>query len=43
MIRDSHKRQETVLQGKTLIAEEFGYFALLLDTEGNRIALHSQK
>lgn len=32
-----------VLQGKTLIAEEYGYLAICLDTEGNRIALHSAK
>jgi uncharacterized protein len=32
-----------VLQGKTLITEEIGYMALFMDTEGNRIALHSLK
>jgi predicted enzyme related to lactoylglutathione lyase len=32
-----------VLQEKTLITEDIGYMALLLDTEGNRIALHSRK
>lgn len=32
-----------VLQGKTLIREDIGYMALFVDTEGNRIALHSQK
>lgn len=31
-----------VLQGKTQISEEHGFMALLLDTEGNRIALHSR-
>lgn len=31
----------TVLRGKTLISEEVGYMALFLDTEGNRIALHT--
>ncbi len=31
-----------VLQGKTLISEEIGYMALILDTEGNRIALYSK-
>jgi uncharacterized protein len=31
-----------VLRGKTLIKEEIGYMALLLDTEGNRIAMHSR-
>jgi len=29
-----------VLQGKTFIAEGYGYMAVILDTEGNRIALH---
>jgi predicted enzyme related to lactoylglutathione lyase len=33
----------TVLLPKTLITEEIGYMAILLDTEGNRIALHSRK
>jgi predicted enzyme related to lactoylglutathione lyase len=32
-----------VLQKKTLITEDIGYYAILLDTEGNRIALHSRK
>lgn len=31
-----------VIQGKTLISEEIGYMALFLDSEGNRIALHSK-
>ena len=32
-----------VLLGKTLIAEDIGYFALFKDTEGNKLALHSMK
>ena len=32
-----------VLRGKTPISEEYGFMALVLDTEGNRIALHSRK
>jgi len=32
-----------LLQGKTLITEDIGYMALFLDTEGNRIALHSRE
>lgn len=32
-----------VLQQKTLITEDIGFMALFLDTEGNRIALHSRK
>ena len=31
-----------VLQKKTLITEDIGYMALFIDTEGNRIALHSR-
>jgi len=31
-----------VLQDKTQISEDHGFMALLLDTEGNRIALHSR-
>jgi len=32
----------TVLRQKTLISGEVGYMGLFLDTEGNRIALHSR-
>ncbi len=32
-----------VLQPKRLITEEIGYMGIFLDTEGNRIALHSRK
>lgn len=31
-----------LLQEKTLIRDDIGYMALFLDTEGNRIALHSR-
>ncbi len=31
-----------VLVGKTLITEEIGYFAIFLDPEGNKVALHSR-
>jgi hypothetical protein len=31
-----------VLMPKTLISEENGFFALFIDTEGNRLALHSK-
>jgi predicted enzyme related to lactoylglutathione lyase len=31
----------TVVMGKTEIAPEIGYFAIIDDTEGNRIYLHS--
>lgn len=33
----------TVLTEKTLISEEHGYYGLFLDSEGNRIAIHSRK
>ena len=32
-----------VLAPKKLIADDYGYMALIMDTEGNRIALHSRK
>ncbi|MFD2200384.1 VOC family protein [Shivajiella indica] len=32
-----------IIQSKTLISPEIGYMALFLDSEGNRIALHSLK
>ena len=32
-----------VLMERTLITEDLGYMGLFLDTEGNRIALHSRK
>lgn len=32
-----------VLQGKTQISEDHGFMALLIDTEGNRVALHSRE
>ena len=32
-----------VLQEKTLITEDIGYMCLLLDTEGNRVAIHSRQ
>lgn len=32
-----------VLQAKTFISEGYGYMAVILDTEGNRIALHSRQ
>jgi len=37
------KARGTVLQTKTQISKEHGYMAVFLDTEGNRVALHSQK
>jgi predicted enzyme related to lactoylglutathione lyase len=32
-----------VVMPKTLITEEIGYFGIFLDTEGNRLAMHSRK
>ena len=31
-----------ILMGKTIISEEMGYYSLILDSEGNRLALHSK-
>lgn len=31
----------TIVLGKTQISPEIGYFAIIVDTEGNRIYLHS--
>jgi len=33
----------TVIQPKTLITDDIGYMAICTDSEGNRIALHSQR
>jgi uncharacterized protein len=30
-----------IMVPKTMISEEYGYMAVFVDTEGNRIALHS--
>ena len=32
-----------VVVPKTLITEDIGYFAVFIDTEGNKVALHSRK
>jgi len=32
-----------IMRPKTIISPEFGYMAVMIDTEGNAIALHSQK
>lgn len=46
-LTDHLKRVEkaggTVLMSKTIITEEYGYMALFIDSEGNRIGLHSEK
>lgn len=31
----------TIILGKTPISDQFGYFGLFLDTEGNKMAIHS--
>ncbi len=31
-----------VIQPKTQISDEYGYMALIIDSEGNRVALHSR-
>jgi predicted enzyme related to lactoylglutathione lyase len=33
----------TVYQPKTQISEEHGFMAVFIDSEGNRVALHSDK
>jgi uncharacterized protein len=35
------KNGGTVLVTKTQISQEMGYFAMFIDTEGNKVALHS--
>jgi uncharacterized protein len=46
-LSDPLSRVETaggrILVPKTLISKEMGYYALFLDTEGNRVGLHSMK
>jgi len=32
-----------IIQHKTHISEEYGFMALIMDTEGNRVALHSRQ
>jgi predicted enzyme related to lactoylglutathione lyase len=32
-----------LLRGSTLISEDVGYMGLLIDSEGNRVAIHSRK
>ena len=34
---------EKILQPKTLISDEVGYMGVFIDSEGNRMALHSRK
>ena len=45
-INDELKRIESaggkILQPKTLISDEIGYMAVILDSEGNRIALYNK-
>ena len=33
----------TVFTEKTLISEEYGYYGLFIDSEGNRIGIHSRQ
>jgi predicted enzyme related to lactoylglutathione lyase len=33
----------TIIQPKTRISDELGHYALFMDSEGNRLALHSMK
>lgn len=43
VLKKIEKSGGQVLLPKTLIDEENGYFALFLDTEGNKMGLHSMK
>ena len=43
MLKRAEKAGAKILQPKKQISEEYGYMALLLDSEGNRIALHSNE
>ena len=42
-LRQVEEAGGVVLQEKTLIKEDIGYMGLFLDTEGNKIALHSKE
>jgi len=37
------KRAVKVLMPKTQVTSEIGYYAQFMDTEGNKVALHSMK
>lgn len=37
-----HEAGGKIMQPKTQISEEYGYMAVFEDSEGNRVALHSQ-
>ena len=37
-----HSHGGTIVMPKTKIADDIGFMAMFMDTEGNRIALHSQ-
>jgi uncharacterized protein len=32
-----------IVMNKTFISDDAGYFAIFIDTEGNKLALHSKK
>ena len=42
-IQRARNAKAAIVQDKKQISPEHGYMALLLDSEGNRIALYSQK
>jgi predicted enzyme related to lactoylglutathione lyase len=41
-LKKIEKNGGKVIQPKTMISEDIGYMALFIDSEGNRIALHSR-
>jgi hypothetical protein len=43
MLSRVEKAGGKILMPKTLITENYGFFAMFFDTEGNRLALHSPK
>ena len=43
MLSRVEKAGGKVIMPKTIINEEYGYFAIFTDSEGNRLALHSGK
>jgi predicted enzyme related to lactoylglutathione lyase len=43
ILNQVEKHKGKIIVPKTQISPEMGYFAMLIDTEGNKIALHSIK
>lgn len=43
VLKKVEKAGGRIIMPKTLISEEAGYFAIFIDSEGNKLALHSKK